>query len=158
MHIEIHETTEQDRPILENLYQFYLYDYTDFETWDVEATGRYDLSDVDDCWVNPDRFTYLIWVDGALAGFVLIDLLREKGLIEMTEFFVMRKYRRRGVGAAVARQMFDRFRGRWRVAELDRNVSAQRFWRRVIGEYTGSQFEDRQDRRGPVQFFDNSAK
>lgn len=53
----------------------------------------------------------------------------------MSKFFVMRKYRRRGVGAQAARLLFDRFPGRWNVRELTANEPAQKFWRSVTGAY-----------------------
>lgn len=60
----------------------------------------------------------------------------------MDEFFVLRKHRRHGVGTAVAREMFRRFPGRWRVAQTPRNTGAQAFWRKVIGEYTGGRYTE----------------
>ena len=61
----------------------------------------------------------------------------------MAEFFVMSKYRRRGVGSEAARFAFDRFPGRWEVREMAANTPAQAFWRRVIGDYTGDNFTER---------------
>ena len=78
----------------------------------------------------------------------------------MDDFFVMRKYRRSGVGTMLARYCFERFRGRWEVAEMPQNTAAQSFWRRVVGEYTGGRFQDlnldNEHWRGPIQTFDNS--
>ena len=77
----------------------------------------------------------------------------------MKEFFVLRKYRGRGVGASVATQLFDRFPGKWEVRELAQNVAALAFWRAVIARYTDGRFvevawDERQ--RGPGQFFDST--
>jgi predicted acetyltransferase len=36
----------------------------------------------------------------------------------ITEFFVMRKYRRQGIGKRVARELFECSPGRWEVADL----------------------------------------
>jgi len=77
------------------------------------------------------------------------------------EFFVLRKYRRRGVGAHVARTVFDRFPGHWEVSELRENTAAQAFWRRVIGRYTGGNFRevelDSPRWRGPAPAFESKS-
>jgi predicted acetyltransferase len=77
----------------------------------------------------------------------------------VAEFFVMRKYRRQGVGTVVATRLFDSFRGRWEVRELKTNLAAIAFWRRVIGAYTNGNYEETliDDERwhGPVQSFRN---
>jgi predicted acetyltransferase len=79
----------------------------------------------------------------------------EHALIE--EFFVMRKYRHKGVGEYVAHHLFDRFPGVWEVSEMVQNVPAQAFWRKVIDRYTGGRFIevtlDSELWRGPVQVF-----
>jgi predicted acetyltransferase len=78
----------------------------------------------------------------------------------VAEFFVMRKYRRQGVGEQVATLIFDMFPGKWEIQETTKNLSAQAFWRKVIGRYTGGRFGEiflNDDRwHGPVQSFDNS--
>jgi predicted acetyltransferase len=50
----------------------------------------------------------------------------------MAEFFVMRKYRRAGIGTQSARLVFARFPGSWEVRQVEANVTASEFWRSVI--------------------------
>ena len=40
--IEIVAASEHDRPILANLIQLYVYDFTDFKEWDVREDGRFE--------------------------------------------------------------------------------------------------------------------
>jgi predicted acetyltransferase len=82
-------------------------------------------------------------------------------MMDVVEFFVMRKYRRRGAGARVASSVFERFPGGWEV-RIDRdNLPAQAFWRRVVGDVTGGRYDERvfddERWRGPVIFFDSAA-
>jgi predicted acetyltransferase len=99
----------------------------------------------DHYWIDTDRHPYLIRVDGKLAVFVLIRLETLKDgrrRTNMSEFFIMRKYRRQGIGRAVASHMFDLYPGNCEVAQLLCNHAAIAFWRKVIGDYTGGQFEE----------------
>ena len=60
----------------------------------------------------------------------------------MTEFFVLRRFRRRGVGRAAAFPAFDRFAGPWEVRQREDNPNATAFWRRTIDDYTRGDFEE----------------
>jgi predicted acetyltransferase len=150
----------QDRPIVERLLQLYEYDVSDFMDEDLDAEGVYQTTDTEAIW-RPGRHTILVKVDGKLAGFALIarhqSYLGDGGTHLVEEFFVMRKYRRRGVGEHVARTLFDRFPGRWEVSTTHQNTAAQAFWRRVIGRYTNDAYREvavDSDRwRGPVWTF-----
>jgi predicted acetyltransferase len=164
MNIEILETTLADRPLLSNLIQFYLYDFSEFADFPIEPDGRYSDDDLDGCWVDPWRFTFVLKVEEELAGFAIVDDLRaisqDEPVIDMGEFFVMRKFRRQGIGSRFAIDLFERFIGKWRVRQIEENTDALAFWRKVIDIYTGGNFLDTTwhtlNRSGTVQYFDNS--
>jgi predicted acetyltransferase len=46
------------------------------------------------------------------------------------------------VGERIARELFDRFPGRWIVEQLVGNEPARAFWRKVVGRYTGGRFDE----------------
>lgn len=87
---------------------------------------------------------FLILADGVLAGFALRTassrLGHEGPTSNVAEFFVVRACQRSGVGRAAARALFDRFPGRWEVAQLGANTPARSFWRTVLGEYTNGAY------------------
>jgi predicted acetyltransferase len=159
----LEEVDETQRAVIENLAQLYLYDFSEFDPSDVGGDGRF-TGWLD--WPNmfaDGRHVFLIKVDGQLAGFSVVcegsEALRdpEESVQWLEEFFVMRRYRRIGVGRAAAKALFERFAGTWEVGEIGSNIVAQAFWRTVIGEHTGGRFEEVRfdDERwdGPVQYF-----
>jgi predicted acetyltransferase len=167
MNIDVSPAGIHEKPILRNLLELYSYDFSAIDGADVDDSGLYGYEHLDLYWEEPDRFPFLVRVDGRLAGFALVRKgtyfpENESGETRpawlIAEFFIMRKYRRRGIGTRVARQLFDRFGGRWEIAELAENDEAQTFWRKVISEYTGGRFFEcfvENDRwRGPVQVFE----
>jgi predicted acetyltransferase len=152
-----------DRRTLEDLVQLYSYDFTEFIDIDVGPDGRYDFIDVDGTFDKPTHHACFICVDNALAGFALAyedaafrDPSRRTWW--MAEFFVLRAYRRKGVGRHAATMLFDRLGGTWEIGQIPANEPAQAFWRSVIGSYTGGDFEefyvDDERWTGPVQCFD----
>jgi predicted acetyltransferase len=164
LRIELIEATAALRPVLTALFGLYQYDFTEFTGEDVGEDGRFDANFMDRYFSSdPTRFAFLLRVEGKWAGLTLLHrgafLVDDPEMMDIVEFFVMRKYRRSGVGEAMARAIFDRFPGRWEVRELAANLPAQAFWRTIIGRYTGGRFEERSfdgnEWRGTVQFFDS---
>ena len=89
---------------------------------------------------------YVFVVAGRFGGFALVDKrVRIAGDdFWMDQFFVLKKYRRRGIGTAAAATVFDRHPGRWQVGQMPENHAAQAFWRRAIGAYAAGRFTEEQ--------------
>ena len=131
------------RPALRRLFQLYLHDLSAFEPTSPGADGRFDEGPyLDLYWTQEDRHPFLIKAGDRLAGFVLVREI-ESGARQIAEFFVLRGERGRGVGRAAALETFERYPGRWEVAQLRDNLPAQAFWRRVVGEYTEGRYLER---------------
>ena len=92
-------------------------------------------------WHDPRRFPRLIMVGDEPAGFAIVHLT-EDGVHDMEQFFVLRKFRRSGVGRAAAHAIFTAFPGRWEVEQIPANTVAQAFWRDVIAAFTQGDFVD----------------
>ena len=150
---------DEESSVLAALLQLYVYDFSEMLAIDLDDDGRFPVP------TTEGRDAFLMRVDGKLAGFALhagtSRLTGESGVHDVAEFFVLRRYRRAGVGEQGARWLFDRFGGRWEVRQKADNVHAIAFWRRVIDRYTGGRFTEEMladDRwHGPVQRFDASA-
>jgi predicted acetyltransferase len=131
---------------LENLAQFYAYDFSEVLEMHVEEDGRFGDVDLTPYWVDAWRHPFLLRVDGELAGFALISerskITGKSGVFDMTEFFVLRRFRRCGVGRAAAFAAFDRFGGPWEVRQREERPDATAFWRRAIDEYTRGDYEE----------------
>jgi predicted acetyltransferase len=135
-----------ERVLLQNLLQFYYYDFSEVLEMYVDEDGRFGDVDLTPYWVDEWRHPFVLRVDDKLAGFALISerskITGESGVFDMTEFFVLRRFRRGGVGRAAAFAAFDRFEGPWEVRQRVENPDATGFWRRVISEYTRGDYEE----------------
>lgn len=148
MTIQVTPASIDEKSILRNLLEFYIYDFSEYMGWDVDQHGQFGYRYLDHYWTEPHRHPFLVRVDGHPAGFALVSI--SEGRTHMSEFFILRKYRRQGIGEAVAQEVFARFPGPWHVQELAENESAQRFWRRVIGKATGGSYVEFVDDAGRV--------
>jgi predicted acetyltransferase len=129
MVIEVFDATEGDRPVLRRLLELYRYDFSEFDGADVGPHGEFGYRYLDHYWTEESRRPLLFKVDGAWAGFALV---RVGDPNDMAEFFILRKYRRGGVGRAAAVEVLRRFPGRWTVRQQLTNPNATTFWRAVI--------------------------
>jgi predicted acetyltransferase len=164
VNVQVTKAGPHERERLQALFELYAYDLSDILGIDVGDDGRFRTPPLDAYWSDPERHAFSIRVDDKLAGFALVvgrsRLTGDKAVCDMAEFFVMRRFRRHGVGEHAAGSLFDRFLGPWEVRQKAENHLATAFWRRAIGRYTGGRFEelliDDERWRGPVQRFDSS--
>ncbi|MBT4497034.1 MAG: GNAT family N-acetyltransferase [Gemmatimonadetes bacterium] len=143
MHPELTRASETDFPFIKNLVPYYIYDMSEYMDWDCNPEGRYDGCDeLPEYWEKSEHHPYLIRMDGKTAGFAMIrPYPMEPERIEVGEFFILRKYKRRGIGKRNAFQLFNTYSGKWLVRVLDQNTGARLFWDRIITEYTKGIFE-----------------
>jgi predicted acetyltransferase len=138
--------SSKERALLQNLAQFYYYDFSEVLEMHVDEDGRFGDVDLTPYWVDEWRHPFLLRVDDKLAGFALISerskITGKSGVFDMMEFFVLRRFRRHGVGRAAAFAAFDRFAGPWEVRQREEHPDATAFWRRAIDEYTGGDYEE----------------
>ncbi len=129
MRVRVEAVAYADKAVLQRLIEFYVYDYSEYMGWDVDAHGVFGYRYLDNYWTEPERHPFFIRADDALAGFALV---RSGARHDMAEFFVLRKYRRSRVGTDAARTVFELFPGDWEVRQLAENEVATTFWRSAI--------------------------
>ena len=135
-------------PVLRNLWELYVHDFTEFVLREPGPDGRFESAEAFASRIAPPL--ELLWIkrDGRTAGFLFLrphsHLDGDPAISDMAQFFVLRAHRRAGVGGAAAALAFARRPGRWEVREAAANVPAQRFWRRVVAGATGGRFTERE--------------
>ena len=134
-HLEILPVPLEQAPILANLLEFYVHDFSEFLDLEIGEDGRFGYPALSLYWSEPDRHPFFVKLDGKYAGLVLVK--REGAVWDMAEFFILRGCRRRGIGSQVAHQVWRRFPGLWEVRVMEANVSARRFWARAIAMFLG---------------------
>lgn len=158
--IDISIASPKEKPIIEKMMQLYRYDMTEFDGNDLDHNGRFSYDYLDSYWTDDSRSPLIIRVTGKLAGFVLVNQhsYTGGGRYSVAEFFIMRKYRRGGIGRTVAHRVFDQFGPRWEIRQVKENTAAQSFWRKVIEEYTAGRFKEFPDGKGdwtgPIMTFE----
>src|SRR6185436_4568145 len=141
MQIDVRPATAAEEPVLANLLQLYVHDFSEFSDLKIGADGRFGYERLPLYWRESNRFPFLVRANGDLAGFVLVQkgsqVTGEADVWDVAEFFILRRYRRHRVGVRVAHDVWRRFEGRWEVRVMENNPVATIFWQRAISELTG---------------------
>ena len=139
--IEVSPASSDQESILANLLELYAHDFSEFHDLELGADGRFGYKHLPLYWCEPNRHPFLVRMDGKLAGLVLVKRASEisgnETVWDMAEFFVVRGYRRRGIGTKTAHEVWRRFPGLWEVRVMESNDSAHQFWARAISAFAG---------------------
>jgi len=139
MQIEVIKATIEQKPLLANLLELYAYDFTEFCDFDIGDDGFYGYEHLPLYWTESTRFPYLIYVDKKIAGFILVQqgspISDDTAVWDISEFFIMKKYKRHGVGTAAALNIWEQFKGSWQVRVLVGNTIACSFWLQAIKKF-----------------------
>jgi len=167
MSIELRDArrASSDREWLRNVYPFYLHDLSEFDDgyYRLNEHGLWEPDHLPSWLQDDDDHPLVILESGRRVGCALVNQAPCPHMLpgmdfRMAEFFVLRAHRRHGIGRRAVFALFDRFRGRWEISELVRNAPAIRFWRRAIGEYAGSHFEEATSPTAVRQIVDTSSR
>jgi predicted acetyltransferase len=130
--------------LLRNLAEHYCHDMSEWFDLDTGADGRYSY-DTASVWAKGFD-AYLGKVDDSIAGFALIgsadEWLDDLSGHDVHEFFIMRKFRRRGIGRSFARFLWAEYPGEWLVRVLEANAPAVNFWRCEISSYSLNSYRE----------------
>ena len=139
--VEVVRAESAERALIEGLFQFYVYDFSEFQPagspdFELNDEARYDpYPYLGQYWADEACVPLLIKVAERVVGFALINAFSHSGGHvdhSMAEFFVLRKYRLGGVGAFAVQEILRRYPGRWEIAIAARNTPALAFWPRTV--------------------------
>ena len=134
-----------EHTVVERLLQLYLHDFSAFADaadpyGKVSDAGLFAYDHLDAYWHEPGREALLLWIGPDLAGFALVNTWSASGRgtdKAIAEFFVLRKYRRTGVGRHAACAILQSRPAVWEIAVAHYNQPAQLFWQAVIATLDG---------------------
>jgi len=132
---EVRLADRNDALPLANLINLYIHDIADY--WDdmeLNSHGIYGWP-LDKFFSKNEKFkAFLFYANGNLAGFGLVDdmVCLKENEIWMSQFFVVKKHRRKGLAEFAANHIFNNIRGKWEVGQMPKNIVGQAFWRKGL--------------------------
>jgi predicted acetyltransferase len=108
--IDIIPAGPEQESILANLLELYAHDFSEFHDIRPGPDGRFGYRGLPLYWSEPDHYPFLVRMEGELAGLVLVKkgsaVSGNEVVWDMAEFFVLRGYRRRGIGTQIAHEVW----------------------------------------------------
>ncbi len=142
--INVTPAKERDHHWLRNVYPLFLHDLSTY--W-----GGYRLNEAG-CWEPNYLDFWLAGEEGAnpfiistadsAVGFAFIgrqpfNYMSPDRDLRVSEFFILRPFRKKGYGRSAAETLFKRFPGKWELAVVSSNKPAMRFWRGILHDHAG---------------------
>jgi predicted acetyltransferase len=140
--VSLDPAPRSDSVLLSNLLELYIHDLSEvFPDVQLGPDGPFGYEYLPLYWSEPERrFPFLIRYGGRLVGFILAkrgsEVTGDPDVLDVAEFFVMRRYRRLGLGRKAAFLLWNRLPGLWMVRVSERNPGALDFWRSTVAEFT----------------------
>lgn len=151
MTVKLNKATKTELHGVSNLMQLYLYDMAEYTGWACREDGIYSGDEwLDSYWREPGKHAFVLRDDQEWAGFVMVRGNHDENDLDysVAEFFILRKFRRQGIGQRIAAELFDRFPGRWMVEVFIDNTPAVAFWKQATNSASHRSITLRSDERG----------
>lgn len=128
----------EDRELMWNINQKYLYEMTNYYDDEMDAQGILHYGYFDAYFTDPKRKAFLLYEDKTLVGFAMIhpySNMREKPDHVLAEFTIFPMYRRKHLAIKAAEMIFEQFKGNWEVKYNEKNIPAKALWNIVTEKY-----------------------
>lgn len=150
--IELIAASSNEAPIMANLLELYAYDFSEFHDLELGPDGRFGYAQLPLYWLEQNRRPFLVRVGGQLSGLVLVkqgsEISGDGSVWDMAEFFIVRRYRRRGVGTRIAHHLWRTLSGRWEIRVMETNAAAHRFWQHALAQFLSAPVDSVQVKKG----------
>ena len=136
--MELVAVRPEDRELLWNINQKYLYEMTNYYNDEMDGKGNLHYGYFDAYFTDPERAAFFLYDGRTLVGFAMIhpySNLGQKPDHVMAEFTVFPAFRGKGLATEAVRAIFDRFRGNWEIKYNEKNAAAKAFWHKMTAGY-----------------------
>ena len=126
---------KDQKELMKNLMALYLHDLSSYvDDLEINQEGFLEYDGLDLFWEKKELIPLLIHYKGNVIGFVLLASppYAPKGIdICIHEFFILRKYRKLGLGTKAIEELMQQYKGKYYVMQLEKNKPALEFWRNL---------------------------
>lgn len=136
--IRLHTVQPNDRDLLWNINQKYLYEMTMFYPDEMDEAGNLHYGHFEEYFTDPKRSAYFIYNDDVLVGFAMLCPYSNLGRnpdYTMAEFTIFPSYRRRHFALEAAKQILETHPGQWEIKYNEKNLAGKRLWNAVTAPF-----------------------
>ncbi len=148
MDISLKQISSSARAILENLFTYYVYDMSEYTGCGPDQNGIYGFKAeaLNSYWTDAEHIPYFILAGADIAGFALIRKYpNAPETFDIEQFFVLRKFKRQGVGKKALAQILLNHPGKWQIRVLKENSAGLKFWIAAVTNLVGNNYQHELD-------------
>ena len=132
---KLERSSVDDKDFIKNIYQYYLHDLSEFnDSLQHNSMGLFDNSFVDSYYSEDNLIPLKITLKNSIIGFILCSIGQKVDYV-IQDIFILRNYRKRGLGKLALKQLLDLYRGRFGLDILIKNEPAKLFWTRCLEHF-----------------------
>lgn len=144
--VKLIEAKEKDMNLLKNLVSLYLHDLSEFaDDLKVNEEGKFEYDCIEYYFKLEELTPLLIYSNNEIDGFVLLNsgkYVPNDVDYSIHELFILKSYRNKGIAGSAVKQVLDKYRGRYKVAQLGKNKLAIGFWKNFF-EKSNIEFQEK---------------
>ncbi|WP_164931461.1 GNAT family N-acetyltransferase [Longirhabdus pacifica] len=127
----LQEANMEDQVVLENLFQLYLHDLSEYaESLILGEDGKFKNDVVELFLTREDLISLKILYKNEMIGFIF--LVKGKNVdYAINDMFICRQFRNKGIGKILVEKVFTQYKGTYVIVELWNNKSAIAFWHSI---------------------------
>lgn len=136
--IKLRKVQAEDRDLLWNINQKYLYEMTNFYDDPMDENGNYQYGHFDDYFTDPGRIAYFLYNENILIGFAFLcpySNIGQEPDYTMAEFTIFPAYRRKHYAMNAAKMILNRHPGKWEIKYNEMNLGAKTLWNAVTAPF-----------------------
>ena len=136
--IQLKPVRPDDRTLLWNINQKYLYEMTNFYDDPMDEEGNYRYGHFDEYFSDPKRQAYFIYNDESLIGFAMLcpySYIEQDPDYTMAEFTIFPAFRKRHFALDAANLILTSHSGSWEIKYNEKNTAAKRLWNKAAAPY-----------------------
>ena len=137
--INLQIARNEDRTLLWNINQKYLYEMTQYYDDPMDENGNFHYGHFEEYFSDPNRTAYLLYDDDNLVGFALLNpysCCRGKPDYTMAEFTIFPACRRRYLASEAVKTVLEKHPGKWEIKYNEKNSAAKEFWNKITSGYS----------------------
>lgn len=131
--IELVPATAETRNKLENLITLYLHDLSEFaDDLKVNQDGKFEYEGIELYFTRDELKPFFIYFHDEVVGFILLNsgnFVPKDIDYSVHEFFILKSFRKKGIGSAAVRKLMDIYKGKYKIVQLAGNKPAINFWK-----------------------------
>ncbi len=130
--IKLVPITYESENIFKNLMTLYLHDLSEYTNdLKINDVGLFEYEGIEFYFKEEDLKPFFIYYEENIAGFVLLNsgkFTPKNAEFCIHEFFILKSYRKKGIGTEAINKLLEKYKGKYIVAQLAENKPAISFW------------------------------